>query len=225
MTKRILLVSLAIFIPSLLAAPQTTHQHPAFLSFLVDPVLLYLLLLIGIYALFFELAHPGFIIPGAIGVLALCAVLLTFRYSPVDYSGLTLLLVGMACMIGEILYRSYIILGLFGILSFMLGSVILFHAPDFHLTWPLITIMTILTFTFFFTVLTRLKRERKEQIAHNKLTLVGHEGVVVSFRNRQFIVKVDNEIWQAESPQPLQIGERIRVTDVNHLTLIIERKT
>jgi membrane-bound serine protease (ClpP class) len=99
---------------------------------ITNPTIAYVLMLIGIYGLIYELANPGAIIPGVIGTIALLTALFAFQALPVNYAGLALLAVGIGFMALEAFVPSFGALGIGGAVAFVIGSLILYqrrHRP------------------------------------------------------------------------------------------------
>ena len=96
------------------------------LSFLTQPEVAYGLLLLGIYAIFFELYSPGAIVPGVLGVISLLLAAYAFQFLPIEGSGLALLIVGCIMLISELFITSYGILGIAGIIAIGFGTLMLF---------------------------------------------------------------------------------------------------
>ncbi len=195
-----------------------------FLSFLTDPNIVYLLIMIAMYGLFFEFSNPGLILPGVAGVIALLLVLYAFQLLPINYVGLLLMLAGVTFMILEIYIVSLGVLGLGGMIAFVIGSIMLFdiHDPNYRLALSLIAAVSIITMAFFFVVLNLAIRSHKKAIITGKEGLIGSEGVVLSVMNEQVIVRVLGEIWEARSPVMLQEGQKIKVVGINGLMLLVE---
>lgn len=195
-----------------------------FLSFITNPNIAYLLMLIAIYGLFFEFSSPGMILPGVVGVLALILVLYAFQLMPINYTGLTLILVGIVFMVCEVYISSFGIIGFGGIIAFILGSIMLFdfNDPNYRLTWLLIISMCILTLIFFFILLNLAIRSHKKGIVTGQEGLIGMEGVVLEVMNQQIVVRVLGEIWEARSTHILARGQKIKVVDVHGLTLTVK---
>jgi membrane-bound serine protease (ClpP class) len=194
-----------------------------FLSFITNPNIAYLLLLAAIYGLFFELSNPGLILPGIVGVIALVLALYAFQLLPINYAGLALIIVGLGFILFEVYISSYGALGVGGVIAFIVGSIMLFDTsePAFRLTLSLILAMSIVTAAFFFVIVTIAVRSHKRAIVSGKEALIGSEGVVIELMNNKILVRVSGEMWEAKSPLPLQHGEKIRVTAVNGLRLIV----
>jgi membrane-bound serine protease (ClpP class) len=96
------------------------------LSVITNPNVAYVLMLLGIYGLFFELANPGFVLPGVIGAISLLLALYALQVLPVNYAGLGLIFLGIIFMTAEMFAPSFGALGIGGIISFIVGSIILF---------------------------------------------------------------------------------------------------
>jgi len=194
-----------------------------FLSFLTDPNIAYLLFLIAIYGLFFEFSNPGMVLPGVAGVISLLLVLYAFQLMPINYAGLTLILLGVTFMIIEVYIASFGMLGIGGVIAFILGSIFLFdlHEPHYRLALSLILIMSALSLLFFLLLLNLAIRSHKKEVVTGQEGLIGKEGFVLSIMNKQIVVRVLGEAWEAEALHPVVEGDKIKVTAVNGLKLTI----
>ncbi|HEX5513286.1 MAG TPA: nodulation protein NfeD, partial [Gammaproteobacteria bacterium] len=97
------------------------------LAVITNPNVAYILMLIGIYGLIFELAAPGSMVPGVLGGICLLLALFAFQALPISYAGLGLVLLGLAFIAAEAFVPRFGILGRGGVISFVIGSVMLFE--------------------------------------------------------------------------------------------------
>lgn len=195
-----------------------------FLLFITNPNFAYILMLIAIYGLFFELSNPGLVLPGVAGLIALVLVLYAFQLMPINYTGLTLLLIGIAFMIFEVYVSSFGIIGIGGIVAFILGSIMLFdiHNPDYQLAFSLIISMSIISVIFFLMIVGLAIRSHKRAIVTGSEGLINSEGVVISVTTNQIHVQVLGEIWEAQSSSVLEPGMTVKIVKVKGLTLMVE---
>ncbi|MHB8709818.1 MAG: NfeD family protein, partial [Desulfuromonadales bacterium] len=100
------------------------------LSAVSDPTVAYLLMMLGILGIFFEISQPGVILPGVIGALALLLALFAFQALPVNYVGVLLILLALVLFILEIKVVSYGMLSILAVVSLTLGSLMLIDSPD-----------------------------------------------------------------------------------------------
>src|SRR5208282_1383996 len=94
-----------------------------FLAVITDPSVALILMMLGVYALFFEFSNPGYVLPGVVGAICLCVGLFALNMLPVNYAGLTLVLLGLAFLIAEVFLPSYGSLGVGGVIAFVIGAV------------------------------------------------------------------------------------------------------
>ena len=99
------------------------------LSVIADPNIVYILMLLGIYGLFFELYNPGAILPGVVGSLSLILAFYSLQLLPLNWAGLLLILLALLLFILEIKITSYGLLSVGGVVAMILGSLMLFDEP------------------------------------------------------------------------------------------------
>ena len=194
------------------------------LAIITNPNIAYILMLLGIYGLFFELANPGYVLPGVIGGISLLLALYALQVLPVNYAGLGLMLLGVALMVGELFVPSFGILGIGGVISFVLGSVLLFDRDSGHLavSLPLISAVSILSAGFFLVVLRSLYASRRRPVVAGAEELIGATGIIAADFDDNGIIHIHGEQWNARSKTPLHNGARARVTGRDGLTLLVE---
>lgn len=202
--------------------PDWRHQ---LLSVITNPNVAYILMLLGIYGLFFELYNPGSILPGVIGGISLILALFAFQALPVNYAGMALILLGIAFMVGETFVPSFGALGIGGLIAFIIGSVILIDTdtPEYTISVPLIGGFAIASFVFFVWTVGMLVKIRSRPIVSGTEEMIGQIGQCLSNDEGQLRVYVHSEAWNAQAPTDITPGQRVRVTGIDGLTLKVDR--
>lgn len=196
-----------------------------FLAAITDPNIAYILLLLGIYGLFFEFYNPGFILPGVVGGISLLIALYAFQLLPINYVGFSLLLLGITFMIIEVLISSFGVLGIGGIVAFVTGSILLLdiNSPGYQIAWSLITAMTVVTIIFFTILITMAIRAMRRKVVTGREAMIGSEGEVLQILNsKELLVRIQGEIWKASSTERMHKGQKIRVRGLSGLSLSVE---
>ena len=193
------------------------------LAVITDPNVAYLLMLIGIYGLIFELANPGYLLPGVVGAICLLLALFAFQVLPVNYAGLALMVLGIAFMLAEAFVPSFGALGLGGIAAFVIGSVMLLDEESgLSISVPLIGGVALASAGFLMGVIAMLVRARRRPVAIGKQRMVGLVGEAIEDLDPEGQVKVAGEIWRARAARPVAAGTRVRVRAVRGLVLEVE---
>ncbi|MFQ5659511.1 MAG: nodulation protein NfeD [Gammaproteobacteria bacterium] len=194
------------------------------LAVITNPNIAYILMLLGIYGLFFELANPGYVIPGVIGGISLLLALYSMQLLPVNYAGLGLILLGIAFMVAELFMPSFGALGIGGIIAFIIGSIILFDVEGGNMTIsiPLIIAVSALTAGFFLIVIRIAFRAHRKPVVSGIEEMLGSIGEVLEDFETHGQIHIHGENWQAVSDTPMRCGDKVKVTKVAGLVLTVE---
>ena len=195
------------------------------LSVITNPSIAYLLLLVGIYGLIFEGYNPGAIVPGVVGAICLLLAAYALQLLPVNYAGLALIALGVVLMIAELFAPSFGALGIGGVIAFVIGSVILIDTdvPGFSISLSLIFSMALAGGLLVFAILAVAIRARRAPVVTGREEMIGDIGEARTDIAETGSVWVHSELWNARAATPLQAGEKVRVLDMDGLTLVVER--
>ncbi len=194
------------------------------LATITDPNVAYLLLMLGIYGIFFEIANPGVILPGALGAIALILAFFAFQVLPVNYAGIMLIALALVLFILEVKVVSYGMLSIGGIVSTFLGSIMLIRSmePYYRISRTLIfgvTGLTALVFVVGLGLAVKVQRRKPVTGVEGLMGTVGETTTEVAPEGK---VRVHGEIWFAVSDTPIPAGKRIKVVNVDGMMLQVE---
>jgi membrane-bound serine protease (ClpP class) len=186
-----------------------------------DPNIAYILMMIGLAGLYFELSHPGAIFPGVIGAISLILAFYSFQTLPVNYAGLLLIALAVILFVAEIMVSSYGVLSLGGLISLTLGSVMLFE--DVGVSLKLMAPTIVLIGAFFVVLSTLAFRAYRTKPKTGMEGLIGSTGVVKQPLDPEGLVFVHGEYWRAVSEEKLELGDKVRVESADGLLLKVKK--
>jgi len=194
------------------------------LSVITNPNVAYILMLLGIYGLFFELYNPGGVLPGVIGGISLLLALFAFQVLPVNYAGIALILLGVAFMVSEAFIPSFGTLGIGGLIAFVIGSIILMdtETPDYTISRSLIAGVSLVSVVFFLWIIGTLVNIRSRAVVSGREEMLGEEGECLSNEGGHLRVYVHSEAWNAIALSDIAPGQRVKVIGMNGLNLKVE---
>jgi membrane-bound serine protease (ClpP class) len=194
------------------------------LSTLSNPNIAYILMLIGLAGIYFELSSPGAILPGVIGGISLILAFFAFQTLPVNYAGVGLILLAVIMFIAEIKVPSYGLLTVGGIVSMVLGSLLLFRTPELYaqVSYALIFPVT-LFFAAFFAATIYLVVKAQRTTSKLGADALKDEIAEVYAWNEDGTGKVfcHGEYWNAKGPSTLKVGDLVKVVDQSGMELIV----
>ncbi|MBE0460872.1 MAG: nodulation protein NfeD [Candidatus Aminicenantes bacterium] len=198
----------------ILEVSMTARQK--FLLTISNPNLAYLLLMLGLLGLYFELANPGAILPGVLGAISLLLAIFAFQILPINYVGLMLILLAIGMFILEMKVQSYGILSVGGIIAMIIGSIMLIDTPIPELRPSLKFIIPVaigLSLIFIFLIAITI-RAHARKVFTGKEGLVGEIGFSQTRLNPEGKVFVHGEIWHAEALENIPKGAKVEVVEV-----------
>lgn len=190
-----------------------------------NPSIAYILLMLGIYGIFFELSNPGAILPGVVGGIFLILAFYALQMLPVSFAGLALILFGIILFIAEIKVVSHGLLAIGGVISLFLGSLMLIESPTEYMKISLSVIIpaVLVSAAFFMFAVTKAIRARLTKPTTGMEGLIGETGTVSTPIAPEGKVSIHGEFWNAMSDQKIEAGEKIQVIGVMNLKLKVKR--
>ena len=198
------------------------------LNLISDPSVAYILMLIGIYGIMFELYSPGAILPGIVGVISLILAFYSLHTLPVNYAGLALIVFAMVLFLLEIKIVSHGLLAVGGVISMVLGSLMLFKGGSplevIRISGSVILSATIFSTLFFLLIITLGLKAQRTKLVTGAEGIIGETGETLSSLNPVGNVQVHGEVWNAESTVGnINKGEKVKVVAIRNLKLFVER--
>jgi membrane-bound serine protease (ClpP class) len=189
-----------------------------------NPNIAYILMMIGLAGLYFELSHPGAVLPGVVGGISIILAFFAFQTIPVNYAGFLLIVLALVFFIMEMKITSYGLLSIAGITSLLLGSIMLFEnsGTGMRLSWEVLIPTLVLISGFFVVVSGLVFKSHLSKPRTGAQGLVGEIGVVKEPLMPEGKVFVHGELWKATSKVPIQTGAKVRVVKIVNLVLEVE---
>lgn len=214
------------------ADARVEHVEPGFLievlALISNPNVAFILMLIGVYGIIFELSNPGSIGPGVLGAICLLLGLYALNELPLDYTGLALILLGLGLMAAEAFTPTFGALGAGGTIAFIFGAAILVDsdAPEFQLSWWTIGSTAIASAVLIVVIIGYALAAMRRPVVTGAEELAGAEARVLEWSGGEGFVHVHGERWHARGPKDLapQSTVRIEKLDVDGLTLVVSAR-
>jgi membrane-bound serine protease (ClpP class) len=206
--------------------PYAMSARQSLLSHALDPNFALILGLIGVLGLYFEMTHPGMILPGVAGAICLILSLFAFNLLPVNWAGAALILLAIVLFVLEATITSHGILGLGGIVSMIAGASMLVEGPIPELrihTATTIAVTLPLAAIMIFLLRLAIASRRMKTITGEE-GMIGEMGVAKSDVHINGKVFVHGESWNASSMVPISAGSPVRVVKVQGLKVEVEEE-
>jgi membrane-bound serine protease (ClpP class) len=195
------------------------------LDTLSNPNIAYILMMIGLLGLYFELSNPGAIFPGVIGGISLILAFFAFQTLPINYAGILLIILALILFILEIKVTSFGMLSVGGIIALTLGSLMLFDSPVpfLRVSYDVIIPVVAVTSAFFILAIYLTIKAHRRKPTTGREGLLGEIGVVKSKIDPQGKVFIHGEYWDAVSDETIPEGTRVKITEVKDIGIKVKK--
>jgi len=183
------------------------------LSALSNPTFAYMLMMLGIIGIFFEISQPGVILPGVIGAISILLAFFAFSTLPINYVGLLLILLAVVLFILEVKVPSFGMLTIGGVIAMAMGSLMLIDSsqPYMQISKAVIAATIAVSVGFISFATWMVVRSGKRPVTSGQEGMVGEQGEVVEWEDRGGRIFVHGEYWRARATEPLESGCRVEV--------------
>jgi membrane-bound serine protease (ClpP class) len=194
------------------------------LVWVADPNIAFLLGAIGLACIYLEFTHPGMVAPGVVGAIALVLALYAFNFLPINYAGVLLIITALALFALEAKLTSHGVLAAGGIVAMVLGAMILIKSPwpeaRIHFSTALTVALPLAGITIF--LLTLALAAKRQKVVTGRAGMIGLMGVAQTDLDPTGEIRVHGELWKARTSGRIPQGSRVRVREIEGLTLVVE---
>jgi membrane-bound serine protease (ClpP class) len=192
---------------------------------ITDPTIAYLLLVLGFWAIVFELSQPGIGLAGIAGAIALIMSFYALAILPVNIAGLILILLGLVFFTIDVYTAGLGIWTVGGALALLAGSILLFGgvAPAVAVSGWVIALVVAGSVLFFGFAMTVALRARRRAAVTGSEGMVGLSGEARSDLSPDGQAWVKGALWKARAMNgPIPKGTRVRVRRIDGLLLLVQ---
>jgi membrane-bound serine protease (ClpP class) len=194
------------------------------LSWIMDPNVAFILMSLGMLALWAEFNHPGAILPGVVGLIAILLAVFALNLLPTRYAALALIGAAFVLFALEAKFTSYGILGTGGVICMIVGAMLLVDGPipemRVHLITALVVSIPIGVIAVF--LMTLVMRAHRNRVVTGTESMIGEVGVARTAVQADGKVFVRGELWNATAQNAIAEGSRVRVQSVQGLRVVVE---
>lgn len=199
-----------------------------FFNVLANPNIAYILMILGFYGLLYEITHPGFGVPGVMGIIFMILAFYSMQTLPTNYAGLALLVLGLVLLIVEAFTPTFGLLALGGVVCLALGSMLLFESVDpiMRVSKAAIVATSLTTAGIMLFLLRSVLRAHRSKVLGGKEGLIGAVGTAETSvaPKRPGRVFLHGETWNALSDEEINKDEEVIILEVLGLTVKVKRK-
>jgi membrane-bound serine protease (ClpP class) len=194
------------------------------LAYLMDPNVSFVLLAIGLLALYAEFNHPGAVIPGTVGVIFILLAIFALNLLPIRFAAFAMILAAFVLFALEAKFASHGVLGIGGIVTLTLGGLLLVDGPIPEMRVRFLTAAAVslpLGAITVFLMAVALKA-RANKVTTGMQGMIGEIGMAQTNLDPRGKVFVHGEIWDALGSTPVSAGQRVVVKKVRDLEVEVD---
>ena len=200
----------------------TLKQH--ILTFLMNPSISFMIFAIGLLCIYFEFNHPGAIVPGVVGFIAVLISLYALNLLPFRSIAVVLIVAAFAMFILEAKFQTHGIVGTGGIVLMVLGALLLVDGPIPQMRvqlWAALAVAIPMGAITVFLMSIAMKA-RRNKVVTGEQGMIGQVAIVCAPLMPRGKVFVRGELWDAVAPANVDAGGKVVIRKIENLVLHVE---
>jgi membrane-bound serine protease (ClpP class) len=203
------------------------HSHlDNFYGFLIDPNIAFLLFVLAMIGIYLEVAHPGAILPGVTGSMALILFLFAAGSLAPDWAGLILMVLAFVLLVLDLRLLTHGILTIGSVVSLIVGSLLFFNNGNPY-GGPGINPLVVYVVAGFvgligLSLVAFIVRAQHLQVTNGVEGMIGRNVIAITPLLPEGRVRYGGENWAAVLDEPARtadLGSELVITAVNGLLL------
>jgi membrane-bound serine protease (ClpP class) len=198
-------------------------------AFLIDPNVVFLLFIVAMIGIYLEISHPGVILPGVAGAIALVLFLFAAGSLSPNWAGLGLMVLAFVFLILDVQLPTHGVLTIGAVISLAVGALLFFNSggpysgPQVN---PLVVyIMSGVIGLIGLTLVTFIVRAKRKAAPSGVATMIGAKAIALTPLLPEGRVNYAGENWAAilVPPTPsLDAGSEVQIVAVEGLRLFVQ---
>jgi membrane-bound serine protease (ClpP class) len=194
------------------------------LALIANPNVAYILMMLGVYGLIFELSNPGLILPGTVGAICLILAFYAFSALPVSYAGIALILLAVALFVSEFFVPGFGLLTGSGVVALILGSIMLMDTdvPFMRISWTVLVPMSGFAVAMGVMAAVMAVRAQRRHPVSGEQGMIGARVTLETPLAPEGRIFLAGETWRARAPGPVPAGSQVQVVGFEGLVALVE---
>ncbi len=210
---------------------QTLEPGPFdyFYSFLLDPNVIFLLFIVAMIGIYLEISHPGVIVPGVAGGIALVLFLFAVGSISPNWAGLALMVLAFVLLVLDLRLPTHGVLTIGAIMALIFGSLLFFNSGgpyDGPQVNPIVVyIMAGVIGLISFALIALIVRAQRRPITTGIEGMIGAKAVALTPLLPEGRVRYGGEDWAAILDDPAasaDAGSEVQVVGIDGLRLRVQ---
>ena len=209
--------------PTVAARFQEPNLLQRLLHAVTTPDVAYLLLLIGMFGIIFELYNPGIGLAGIIGAVALLLGFYALSVLPTNWAGVLLIVLAVSFLIVDLHTAGLGAWTVGGVAGLIIGGLLLFSGDFLDVSIGAIVAAVVGSLVFFISVMTAALRVRLRKPITGEEGLIGLIGEAKTDIAPEGTVVTKGALWRARTMETgIAAGQKVEVKATEGLVLLVE---
>jgi membrane-bound serine protease (ClpP class) len=215
------------------AGDNVVNINPGFWTtlygFIIDPNVTFLLFVVALIGIFLEIAHPGAIIPGTVGGIALILFLFAAGSLMPNWAGLGLMVLAFILLVLDLRLPTHGVLTVGAIISLIFGSLIFFNSGGPYngpqLNPFVLYVISGLIGIMCFSLITVIVRTQRHALPSGVTSMIGAKAIALTPLLPEGRVNYGGENWAAVlegNTLSVDAGTEVQIVAVEGLRLHVQ---